>query len=82
MSFDYSKLSGKIREKYGTQSNFAKVMGMSERSLSLKIGGKRAWTQAEMDKAISCLELSCQDIPDYFFKKKVQKIEQTRMAAG
>lgn len=77
MSFDYSKLSGKIREKYGTQSKFAKALNMSERSLSLKIGGKRAWTQAEMDRAISCLGLSSQDIPDYFFEKKVQKIEQT-----
>ncbi len=82
MSFDYSKLSGKIREKYGTQSNFAKALGISERSLSLKIGGKRAWTQAEMDRAISCLELDSQDIPDYFFKKKVQNIEQLQAAVG
>lgn len=82
MPFDYSKLSGKIREKYGTQSSFAKVMGMSERSLSLKISGKRAWTQAEMDKAISCLELDSQDIPDYFFKKKVQNIEHMQAKIG
>lgn len=82
MSFDYSKLSGKIREKYGTQSNFAKALGISERSLSLKIGGKRAWTQTEMDKAISCLGLRNQDIPDYFFSEKVQNIEQNIAAAG
>ncbi len=81
MSFDYSKLSGRIREKYGTQSNFAKALGMSERSLSLKIGGKRAWTQTEMNRAILCLELRSQDIPDYFFKEKVQSIER-RAAAG
>ena len=80
MSFDYSKLSGRIREMYGTQSNFVKALGMSERSLSLKIGGKRAWTQAEMDKAIACLKLNSQDIPDYFFKKKVQNIEQKKAA--
>lgn len=78
MAFDYSKLSGKIREKYGTQSNFAKVLGMSERSLSLKIGGKRAWTQAEMDRAVLCLGLTIQDIPKYFFEKKVQNIEQVQ----
>jgi CDP-diacylglycerol pyrophosphatase len=82
MSFDYSKLSGKIREMYGTQSNFAKALDMSERSLSLKLGGKRSWTQDEMDRAISCLKLNAQDIPDYFFKKKVQKIEQNIAAAG
>lgn len=82
MSFDYSKLSGRIREKYGTQSNFARALDMSERSLSLKLSGKRAWTQSEMDRAISCLGLNDQDIPDYFFKKKVQNIEPMERAAG
>ena len=36
MPFDFSKLSGKIVEKYGTQYNFAKAMGLSEHSLSTK----------------------------------------------
>lgn len=75
MSFDYSKLSGRIREKYRTQAEFSKALNMSERSLSLKLGGKRAWTQAEIDRAVTCLGLTEQDIPDYFFKKLVQNIE-------
>ena len=32
--FDYSKLKGKIKEVFGTQSAFAKAMGLSGVSLS------------------------------------------------
>ncbi|MEY8282897.1 DUF739 family protein [Lachnospiraceae bacterium 50-23] len=84
MSFDYSKLCGRIREKFGTQAEFSRVMNMSERTLSLKLSGKRAWTQPDIGKAIKCLDLSESDIPVYFFKRKVQNIEQNckEAAAG
>ena len=36
MAYDYSKLLGRITEKFGTQARFSGAMGMSERSLSLK----------------------------------------------
>ena len=35
MAYDYSKLSGKIREVFGTNGEFAKAMGLSERTVSL-----------------------------------------------
>lgn len=35
--FDYSKLKGKIKEVFGTQSAFAKAMGLSGVSLSSKL---------------------------------------------
>ena len=41
MSFDYSKLAGAIHEKFRTQANFAKAIGLSERSLSLKLIGNK-----------------------------------------
>lgn len=78
MSFDYSKLRGRIKEKYETQAAFAKDLGISERTLSLKMRGKRAWTQGEIDRAIFLLELSEKDIPEYFFTKKVQKLNLRR----
>lgn len=80
MPFDYRKLSGRIREKYRTQAEFSKALNMSERSLSLKMGGKRAWTQSEIDRAVICLDLTESDIPEYFFKKKVQNIEPEEKA--
>lgn len=35
MAFDYSKLKGRIIEKYDSQSSFANAMEWSERTLSL-----------------------------------------------
>lgn len=76
MCFDYSKLRGRIIEKFGNQSKFALAMGWSERTMSLKITGKRCWKQPEMCLALTLLELSDSDVPEYFFKTKVQNIEQ------
>lgn len=76
VSFDFSKLRGKIIEKCGTMYKFAEIMGWSERTMSLKINGKRAWTQLEIAKAVDILGLEQKDIPVYFFVCKVQNIEQ------
>lgn len=72
MAFDYSKLRGKIIEKFGSQMSFAKAMDISERTLSLKMSGKRTWKQPEICLAINLLGLSNEDISDYFFALKVQ----------
>jgi len=72
MAYDYSKLLGRITEKYGTQSKFSGDMGISERSLSLKLNGKRAFKQNEISKACSLLSIDGADIPSYFFTLKVQ----------
>lgn len=76
MPFDFSKLSGKIVEKYGTQYNFAKAMGISEHSLSNKLNNKIPWKTNEIVQAIDLLGISIKRIPDYFFDQIVQKIEQ------
>lgn len=72
MAFDYSKLRGRIVEKFGSQISFAKAMNISERTLSLKMSGKRTWKQPEICLAINLLGLSNDDIQDYFFSLKVQ----------
>ncbi len=72
MEFDYSKLKGKIKEKYDTQLNFSKVLGISERSLTLKMNCKRDWRQNEIAKCIRLLDISPENIGEYFFNKKVQ----------
>lgn len=38
MAFDYSKLKGRIIEKYGTQAAFAKAMGTSQKNTFLENG--------------------------------------------
>ena len=74
MAYDYSKLKGRIIEKCGTLSEFAKLMGLSERTISLKLTNKVDWNQSDMQKAIAVLDLLACDISTYFFKLKVQNI--------
>lgn len=71
MSNDYSVLLGRITEKFGTQANFALAMGLSERSISLKLNNKVRWKDEEIAKAIDILALNPEDIPAYFFNFKV-----------
>lgn len=52
MAFNYSKLVGRIIEKYGSQYNFAVSLGISERSLSLKLNNKVPWKQTEIEKSL------------------------------
>jgi hypothetical protein len=75
MAFDYSNLNGKVVSKYGTQFRFAEAMGLSERSLSLKLNNKVQWKQMEIAKASDLLGIDKSDIPAYFFTLKVQSIE-------
>lgn len=71
--FDYSKLRGKIVEKFGSQSKFAKAMGWSERTMSLKMTGKRSWKQPEICKALLILGLSDDVVNEYFFCRESSK---------
>lgn len=64
MSFDYRKLKGAIIEKFGSQSAFAAHMGISERTLSLKMNGKISWRQNEIIKAVDIIGLSKSDIQE------------------
>ena len=67
MQFKYDKLKGRIKEKYGTQENFAKAIGKTLTTTSFKINGKRLWNQDEIINAIVLLDLSKDDSVEYFF---------------
>lgn len=67
MAFDYHKLRGAIREKYQTQENFAREIGISCASLSAKLNNRVEFSQEEMNLAISALDISTGEIAAYFF---------------
>lgn len=71
MSYDYSKLLGRIVEKQGTRARFASAMDISERSLSLKLNDKVPWKDIEISKACNILDIEDAEMHLYFFKYKV-----------
>lgn len=72
MCYDYSKLSGRIKEKFGTQGRFAEAIRLSEHSVSAKLRGNAAWKQKEIIDVCKALDICLDDIPSYFFAVKVQ----------
>lgn len=76
MAFDYSELVKLIRYKYGTQDNFAKALGIGRVSLSQRLNNRLEFTQEEMLRTSELLDLTQEDIPNYFFREKVQKVER------
>lgn len=69
--FDYSKLIGRIIEKFKTQNAFAKAMKLSANTWSNKINGQIDFKSSELFRAIKLLGLTVADIPEYFFTPKV-----------
>lgn len=67
MPYNYSKLLGRIVEVVGTQGKLAEAIGLSERSVSLKLNGKVDWKQSEIAKVCSVLKIATEDVSSYFF---------------
>ena len=75
IEFDYSKLRGRIVEKIGSLMEFSNLVGISPTSLNDRLQSRIAFTQRDIFKAIEILEISDDDISEYFFKKKVRITE-------
>lgn len=72
MEYDYRKLRGKIVEVFGSQTKFAKALGVSDRTVSLKLNNERGWTQEEINKSMTLFDEPSGRIKDYFFTLTVQ----------
>lgn len=75
MAFDYSKLRGRITEKFGKQSAFAEAIGISTVALSRKLMGRttisvddiKHWSNPKL------LDIAPSEYHIYFFAEKVHE---------
>lgn len=70
-AFDFSRLLGRVIECYGTRQRFAEAIGLTPTTIGSKLDGERMWTQDEIITACDLLSIPYNDIPGYFFVKKV-----------
>lgn len=68
--YDYSKLRGRIVEKYSTITAFAEVLGVSFSVISMRLHNKAYWPQPDIDKACELLDIA--DPMEYFFVRVVK----------
>lgn len=66
MTFDYSKLRGKIVERFGTVSNFAKTAGANDSYLSRKLKTGNPFNTDTVFKMSEILGITG-EIEQYFF---------------
>ena len=71
MAFDYSKLRGRIIEKFGSQSAFVSKYGVSENTFSKKMNNKTRFTSDDIIKISAMLEIPQEKVGLYFFTRKV-----------
>lgn len=76
IEINHDKLKGKIKEILGTQGKLAEKMGLDETTISNKINSNTYFTQKEILNICSILNISFNEIPEYFFKEKVRESEQ------
>ena len=73
LTFDYSKLRGRIVEMFGSQKEFSKAMNISQATLTSKLTGLTYFSQSEISRAGTLLRLEPESISSYFFPPKVEK---------
>lgn len=71
--YDYSKLLGRIKEKFGTRENLVKEITISSTSLNLRLNNKLKFDQQDIKELCIALDIEEDEISDYFFKEKVMK---------
>lgn len=74
MKFDFSKLRGRIVEKYGTCENFAAAVGTAKATMSGKLNNKVKITGQEIYKwsLPEFLDIAAEEIGVYFFTPLVR----------
>ena len=70
MIFDFSRLRGRIIEKFGSCEAFAAAMGCSKVWLSSRLNNAVQWRSAEIRQAAELLGIPEAEIPSFFLTRK------------
>ena len=70
MEYDYSKLRGRIIEKFGTIGNFQKHLNVSNVVVSKKMNNKVRLSHDDITQWADLLEIPMDQIGVYFFTRK------------
>lgn len=70
VKFDYSRLKGRIVEKFGTASAFAIALGFKPNMVTARLKNGTPWRDYEIWEACKQLGISPEEIPAYFFAPK------------
>ena len=67
MDFKYAKLRARIKEKFGTEGNFAEALGTSQMTVSRKFNGKTQFSSEDIKQYCKLLDIPLEDAGRYFF---------------
>ena len=63
----FGRLREAIKEKFGTQKEFADKMGMNVATINSKLNGKAVWSLKEIETVCDLLDIPASKIGEYFF---------------
>jgi histidinol-phosphatase (PHP family) len=66
VTVNYSKLEGRIVERFGNRKNFAAALGISTNSMSRKLRGKQAFSRKDILKSAELLGIAVDELGEYF----------------
>lgn len=71
MDYDYSKLRGRVVEKFGTYSAFADALQTHKSQVSAKLNGKIDITKDDIENWSRTLQIDREDYGTFYFTPKV-----------
>lgn len=72
LKFDFSRLQGRIVEKFGTRGRFAEAMGLSDGMLSDRLNNRVFMDGAEIVQAAELLDIPGEEITAFFLTPKFE----------
>ena len=74
ITFDYSKLRGRIVEKFGTMDSFAENVEISTVALSKKLNNKIGISRNDMICWSNALDIPLEEYGAFYFVKKLNEV--------